>query len=81
LAVLRLRTSSIFADCWTGGLLAFENSAGVDTDLTVGIGQTAAVARQATSGDELGMTIEEWIVAYDECTNPRLDNAAKAASI
>ena len=66
--------------------------------MTVGIGQTAAVAHQATSGDELtvwinhwhrmaccqrdelvGATIEEWIVAYDECTNPPLDKARKGS--
>ena len=30
--------------------------------------------------DELvGATIEEWIVAYDECTNPLLDKARKGS--
>ena len=41
-----------------GGFLALENAAGIDAGQAVGIGDTAAVAREAACGNEVATLID-----------------------
>ena len=63
LAVLRLMTSSTLVDLLdrqVGRLLALENPAGVDADLTVSVRNAGSIAHQAAGRDELAKLSRSW---------------------